>query len=204
MSVFRVKLQHAGQQGQLDYDPSTDTSDTYGNVGTAFTTSKQRTVYVMGPKKINRLLVDGDTFTDCNYWKRFAYPQVSMDQAFIEVVSDDGSIYSDVESENTFGVATGSLTLTSSYTTGNTVDFVTTYGSAATFVQIRNTGGSNALTAELNGDTNLTLTIPAATAQVFNAGDLTITKVRLKSASGTTAEIIAGVRSTINSYATKS
>ena len=199
MSVFRVKLQHTGKQGQLDYDPSTDTSTTYGNVGSAFSTSKQRTVYVMGPKKINRLLIDGDTFTDCNYWKRFAYPTVPADQAFIEIVSDDGSVYSDIESENTFGVSSGSLTVTSSYSDANTLDFVTTYGGSATFVQIRNVGGSNAMTAELNGDTDLTITIPASTAQVFNAGDLTITKVRLKSASGTTAEIIGGVRSAINS-----
>lgn len=199
MSVFRVKLQRAGYQGQLDINPATNTSETYGNVGTAFTTSKQRTVYVMGPKKINRLLIDGDTFTDSNYWKRFAYPQVSLDQAFIEVVSDDGSVYSDVASENTFGVASGTLTLGSSYTTPNTIDFATTYGGAATFVQIRNLGGSNALVAELNGDTSLVITVPANTAQVFNAGDLAITKVRLKSASGTTAEVVASVRSALNS-----
>lgn len=199
MSVFRVKLNYPGQQGQLDLDPSTNTSETYGQIGSAFSTSKQRQVFVMGPKKINRLLVDGATFTDCNYWKRFAYPQIAYDKAFIEVVTDDGSVYSDVESENTFGVSTGTLTLTSSYTTGNTVDFVTTYGGPATFVQIRNLGGSNALVAELNGNTSLTITVPAATAQVFNAGDLTITMVRLKSASGTTAEVVAGVRSSINS-----
>jgi hypothetical protein len=24
--------------------------------------------------------LDGDTFTDCNYWKRFAYPQVAQNQ----------------------------------------------------------------------------------------------------------------------------
>ncbi len=199
MSVFRVKLQRTGAQGQLDIDPSTDTSTTYGNVGTAFSTSKQRTVYVMGPKKINRLLIDGDTFTDCNYWKRFTYPTVAQDQAFIELVSDDGSVYSDVESENTFGVATGTLTITSSYSTDNTLDFVTTHGGPATFVQIRNIGSSNAMVAELNGDTDLVITIPASTAQVFNAGDLVITKVRLKSASGTTAEIVGGVRSAVNS-----
>ena len=199
MSVFRVKLQRTGAQGQLDIDPSTDTSTTYGNVGTAFSTSKQRTVYVMGPKKINRLLIDGDTFTDCNYWKRFTYPTVAQDQAFIELVSDDGSVYSDVESENTFGVATGTLTITSSYSTDNTLDFVTTHGGPATFVQIRNIGGSNAMVAELNGDTDLVITIPHSTAQVFNAGDLVITKVRLKSASGTTAEIVGGVRSAVNS-----
>jgi len=189
MSVFRVKLNNAGQ-GQLDIDPTT---------GIAFTTSEQRKVYVMGPKKINRLLSDGDTFTDSNYWKRFAYPQVPLDQAFIQTITDDGSVYSDVESENTFGVA-GSYTLATSYNDTNVLDFVTTHGGPATFVQIRNMDPSIVITAELNGDTNLTLSIPVSTAQVFNAGDLAITKVRLKSASGTpNAQIIAAVKSAVNS-----
>lgn len=189
MSVFRVNLNNTAQ-GKLDIDPTT---------GVAFTTSQQRKVYVMGPKKINRLLSDGATFTDSNYWKRFAYPQVAMEYAFIQVVTDDGSVYSDVESENTFGVA-GAFTLATSYNSTNVIDFVTTHGGPATFVQIRNLDASIAITAELNGDTNLTLTIPAATAQVFNAGDLAITQVRLKSASGTpAAQILASVKSTLNS-----
>jgi hypothetical protein len=189
MSVFRVQLNNAGQ-GQLDIDPTTSI---------AFTTSEQRKVYVMGPKKINRLLSDGDTFTDSNYWKRFAYPQVPLDQAFIQTVTDDGSVYSDVESENTFGVS-GSYTLATSYNSTNVLDFVTTHGGPATFVQIRNMDASIVITAELNGDTSLTLSIPAATAQVFNAGDLSITKIRLKSASGTpSAQIIASVKSAQNS-----
>ena len=39
MSVFRVNLNN-GDQGKLDIDPT---------AGTQFSTSKQRTVYVMGP-----------------------------------------------------------------------------------------------------------------------------------------------------------
>lgn len=69
MSVFRVKLNNA-QQGLLDIDPSTDTSATFGMVGTPFTTSKQRQIFVAGPTNRYRLLQDGDTFTDCNYWVR--------------------------------------------------------------------------------------------------------------------------------------
>ena len=51
MSVFRVNLNNA-DQGKLDIDPT---------AGTQFSTSKQRTVYVMGPGRINRKLVDGTT-----------------------------------------------------------------------------------------------------------------------------------------------
>jgi hypothetical protein len=37
--------------------------------GQAHGSSYQRTIYVMGPNKVNRKLKDGDTFTDSNYWK---------------------------------------------------------------------------------------------------------------------------------------
>ncbi len=116
MSVFRVKLNNV-DQGRLDLDPSTHSAGAgYGQLGDAFGVSKQRQVYVMGPKKINRLLSDGETFSDCNYWKRFAYPQVSYEQAIVEVVSDDGSVYSDVEEENTFVVGSTFATVSDAYT----------------------------------------------------------------------------------------
>jgi len=199
MSVFRVKLNNVNQ-GRLDLDPSTHPAGgAYGDLGTPFTTSKQRTVYVMGPKKINRLLKDGDTFTDCNYWKRFAYPQVAYDQAIVEVVSDDGSIYSDVESENTF-VYGASFTLSTAYSTDNTIDFVGTYGAPAKFLQINNTHASYAMTIELNGDTNAVLTIAFGESQIFNSGDLSITQIRMKSATnGGTAQVLASVKSVVNS-----
>jgi len=190
MSVFSVKLNNVGQ-GLMDIDPST---------GVQATTSKQRQVYVMGPKKINRLLSDGDTFTDCNYWKKFAYPQVPYEQAFINVVDDDGSVYSDVESENTYGVG-ASFTLATSYNDTNTIDFITTYGSPATFLQVQNQDtGSIVITGELNGDTNLVFTLGAGETQVFNTGDLAITKLRLKAASGTPAALVlAAVKAQMNS-----
>lgn len=189
MSVFQVKLNNVAQ-GLLDIDPST---------GVQATTSNQRQVYVMGPKKINRKLSDGDTFTDCNYWKKFAYPQVPYEQAFISVLTDDGSVYSDVPEENTFGVGS-SLTLGTSYTTPNTIDFVTTYGGPATFLQVQNLDSSIVMTGELNGDTNLIFTLAGGETQVFNTGDLAITKIRLKAASGTpSALVLAAVKTNINS-----
>lgn len=195
MSVFRVKLQNIGQ-GQLDMDPSTASQN---NLGSAFTTSKQRSVYVMGPKKINRKLRDGETFTDCNYWKQFTADVVGYEKAFIEVVSDDGSIYSDVPEENTYAVG-GTYTLATSYNSTNTIDFANTYGVAAQFVQITNNDGSIVITVELNADTNITFTLAAGESQVFNHGDLAITKIRMKSASGTpTATVIAAVKSQVNS-----
>jgi len=201
MSVFKVALNNVGQ-GRLDLDPSTHPGSLagYGDLGTPFTVSNQRQVYVMGPKHVNRLLKDGDTFTDCNYWKKFAYPQVPYDQAIVEVLSDDGSVYSDVEEENTFVVGKTFADVGDAYNTDNTLNFVTTYGGPAKFFQITNTHGSYALTVELNGDTNATITLGAGDVQIFNSGDLAITQIRLKSATdGGSAQVVASVKSVCNS-----
>lgn len=197
MSVFRVKLQNTNQGG-MDIDPSTDTSSTYGNVGTAFTTSKQRQIYVAGPNRSYRLLKDGDTFTDCNYWKRFAYPTVSLADSFIEVVDDDGSIYSDIPEENVFTVG-NTETLSTSYA-DTVIDFVTDYGGPAKFLSVQNLDGSIAVFGELNADTNVTFKLLANEVMMFNQGDMVITMLRLKSASATpSASWIASIKSTCNS-----
>lgn len=198
MSVFRVKLQNVAQ-GKLDLDPSTDTSSTYGQLGTAFSTSKQRQIWVAGPNRRYRLLKDGDTFTDCNYWKQFAYPQTTLEKAFIEVVTDDGSVYSSVPEENVFTVGL-TETLSTSYS-DTEIDFVTTYGGAARFLSVQNldTGSINVV-GELNGDTNITFVVAPGETFMFNNGDLSITALRLKSVSGTpSASWIASIRSECNS-----
>lgn len=198
MSVFQVQLQNVNQ-GLLDLDPSTsDPGHAYGQLGSAFTTSKQRQIYVAGPNRTYRLLKDGDTFTDCNYWKRFAYPQVSYDRAFIKVVTDDGSVYSDVAEENTF--AKGETVTLTTALSGNAIDFVTDYGGPARFLQVQNLDGTKTVTGELNGDVNVTFTLGPNESQIFNNGDLAITLLRLKTSAGTSsASWIASIRSTCNS-----
>jgi hypothetical protein len=192
MSVFRVKLQNV-KQGLLDLDPTTDTSTTYGALGTPFTASKQRQIFVAGPNRSYRLLVDGATFTDCNYWKRFAYPQVAQEAAFIEVVTDDGSVYSDIPEENTFA-AGATETLTTDYA-DTVVDFVTTYGGPARFLQVQNLDATQTVSGELNADTDVTFTLKAGETQIFNQGDLAITYLRLKSTAASDASWIAAIRS---------
>lgn len=184
MSVFRVQLANT-QQGRLDVNMTT---------GQPVATSIQRSVYVMGPHRINRLLHDGDTFTDCNYWKRFAYPQVSLDQAFIQVVTDDGSVYSDYEVEQTF-LKTYSLTLAdgSTYTTtGNFADILGDTGGYAVFTQIVN-NGSGAVTCRINGSTNSTFTLGASDTQIFNAGELAVSKVSFANSSGGSVAVVVMV-----------
>jgi len=198
MSVFKVKLQNI-KQGRLDLDPSTHplaagTAATYGSLGSQEDISLQRQIFVAGPNSTYRLLKDGETFTDCNYWKRFAYPSVTREVSFIETVTDDGSIYSDIPEENTFA-AGATETLTTAYT-GTVIDFVTTYGGAARFLQVQNTDATAVVNGELNGDTNVTFQLAGEETQIFNQGDLAITLLRLKSdTSSSTASWIASVRS---------
>jgi hypothetical protein len=218
MSVFKVTLQQ-GAQGALDKNPSTmSAGDVTGmGLGTPFTTSLQRQVYVMGPNKINRLLSDGATFTDCNYWKQFAYPQTSLDKAFITVLTDDGSTYVNGV------VGTAPVVLTQTIPAGDTmtVNFVTGVVSGtgftpsvtalgtsapATFCQIENLNGTNnaanAIQVALNGG-SASFTLQATTSQIFNSGDLTVNQIVFNnSASGAPSiqvQIIAAVSSVCNS-----
>lgn len=218
MSVFRVKVNNIAQ-GLLDLDPSThplaagsgNSPASYGDLGEPFgrdfpssgAVSLQRQMWVAGPNGTYRLLKDGETFTDNNYWKRFAYPQIEREFAFIEVLTDDGSVYSDIPEENTFGVG-GAYTLSPSYDATNTIDFVGTHGGPATFLQVQNLEDATGetITGELNGDVNLTFQLSGGESQIFNNGDLAITQIRLKNtdATGTpVALVLAAVRSVSNS-----
>ena len=195
MSVFRVKLNNAAQ-GLMDVDGD----------GLQRSTSYQRTVYVTGPNKVNRMLKDGDTFTDSNYWKRFAYPQVSLADAFIEVVTDDGSTWSDVVEENTYPVVwlpgdNGIIPATETYTDDNMeLDIVTDYGSPAVFASIQNSDSSDSVKIRLNGSSTAIFTLEAGQTQVFDKGNLTISKIGVdNSHSGASqvdkVEVVLGIRS---------
>ena len=214
MSVFKVRLQHI-TQGLLDFDPSThplatgtgSQAATYGNVGEPFgadfpnsgAVSPQRQIFAAGPNKTYRLLTDGETFTDCNYWKQFAFPQVAKEFAFIEVVTDDGSTYSTLATENSFAAGASETGLDTSYAT-TAIDLVTTHGGAARFLQVSNLDATLDATMEVNGDTAINIVIVAGTSQTFQRGDLVVSSFRLKAASGSpTVNWIAGVNSVCNS-----
>lgn len=204
MSVFQVSLNNINQ-GTLDLNPSTASPMTGGldaNLGSEMNPSIQRSIFVTGPKGIFRELKDGDTFTDCNYWKRFAYPQVSMDQAFISVVTDDGSVYSDVESENVFPyIYTLDVDNGTSYT-DNVADVLTDAGGTALFAQISNQG-STAVTVRINGLSTAIFDLGAGEVQVFSKDDLVITKLEfantVSGGSTTTIQVIFSVKSAVNS-----
>ncbi len=180
MSVFRVQLNNS-LQGLLDVNSIT---------GLPNAISIQRTMYAPGPHKTNRLLRDGDTFADCNYWKRFAYPQMPLDEAFIEVVTDDGSIYSDFSSEQTF-LKNYSLSLDDSTTftlPANIADILADTGGFAVFTQIVN-NGSDTISCQINGSSDSTFTLGASDIQIFNEGELAVTKVAFANSSGSTQAV---------------
>ena len=200
MSVFKVHLNYPGKQGYLDFNPATASP---GYLGNQMQPSKQRTMFCAGPNLIYRELFDGQVFTDCNYWKRFAYPQVPQETAFIEVLVDDGSIFSDIPGENTFPKVFYPYPVAAADTFAtNFIDIVGTYGSAATFVQITNLGtiANQDITVELNGDVGAVMLLAAGDTQVFNAGDLAITKLAFDGGVGaTTLQIILSLTVQCNS-----
>jgi hypothetical protein len=193
MSTFKVKLTQ-GDQGNLD-------------TNLVSSNSIQRSVYVMGPHKTNRLLKDGTTFTDSNYWKRFAYPQVSKEQAIVEVVSDDGSVYVDGPGGEPDFTATYpkvyQITLPTTTTfavntaAGRLADILTDTGSHAVYCQIAAT--TNACKVQINSTAIIDVT--TSTVQVFNPGDLDITKLEFQNDSGgnSIVQVLVGVFSKSNS-----
>lgn len=204
MSVFKVKLSNT-QQGLLDLDPSTATPYgglDYSKLGSQMSPSKQRTIYVAGPNRTYRKLFDGDQFTDCNYWKRFAYPQVPLDQAFIEVVTDDGSVWSDVESENTYPKVYDITVAAGSDFEDNVVDILGDTGGFAVFVQIANQG-STAVRVRINGVADAIFDLGASETQVFNSGDLSVTKLEflnvVSGGSDSDIQVLLSVKSVANS-----
>lgn len=191
MSVFRVKLNNT-EQGLLDRQP----------LGTQFATSIQRQVYVMGPNRINRLLRDGETFTDCNYWKRFAYPQSPLNEAFIEVVTDDGSVYSDYDASENVYPKVYSLTCDGgSSWTDNVADILGDTGGFAVFCQVTNQD-SGSVQVRLNGKATAVFTLAGNTSQVFNAGDLTISKVEVDNSASGASEVVVEILCSVKSVAT--
>ena len=207
MSTFRVNLQNI-KQGGLDLDPSTHprvlgVKETYGDLGQSFGRhnpnsgdhSLQRTIWIAGPNGAYRLRRDGEVFEDSNYFKQFAYPQASLEDAILEVVVDDGSIYSDNPDENTFPVG-HELTLADAYSTDNTIDYSVDHGGPAVFLQVQNLDDTNSVIGELNGNATAVFTLLPGQTQTFEKGDLRITQLRLKSDAGTpVASILAGVQS---------
>jgi|LakMenEpi03Aug12_release.lakeMendotaPanAssembly.Ray.scaffolds.fasta_scaffold192874_1 hypothetical protein len=158
MSLFRVKLVNE-KQGKM-------------SVG-------QRSAYIMGPNKVNRILKDGDTFRDCNYWKRFAYPQVPLEDAFIEVLEDDGIQYLDNQNNNFPKVYNITVEPESSFDQ-NEANILEDTGGYAYFTQITNRSETNLIKIKLNNSSEAIFDLPAGSTQNFDAGDVSISSIKIE------------------------
>ena len=170
MSVFRVKLNN-NRQGLMDV---------YDN---------QRSAYIMGPNRINRVLKDGEVFTDCNYWKRFAYPQLPLEEAFIEVVEDDGTIYSDSLSDNTYPKVYDISASPGSGFSSNKADIRGDSGSFALFAQITNKSETESVRIRINGMDSAIIDLGAGNTQMFNVGEMTIGSLEVENNSEETVQV---------------
>lgn len=191
MSVFRVVVNN-DKQGLMDINPQTGRQFNYYNVPSD--PSLQRKIFVAGPNGGIRQLADGETFTDCNYWKKFAFPNMPEEQAFIVVVSDDGIPWT-ANGPNTYPlVSTGTIA------PGGTevVDYTLTDSGYAVFAQITNTG-ANTMNVSINGAVTATFPLSPGDTQVFNQGDFLIGALVFSSAAGTTYQVIASVQTACNS-----
>jgi hypothetical protein len=150
--------------------------------------SAQRTIYAMGPNKINRKLKDGERFTDCNYWKRFAYPQVPYNEAFIEVVTDDGSVYIDGQPSSFVRTYTESVTAGTDFDDGYTdVDIYGDNSGYATWAIIT---PDVTIQVQVNGVETSQFSITGGTSYTFNVGEILLSSLQLaRSASSGTATV---------------
>lgn len=208
MSVFRVKLTNTtggsplnpqqgqayaktGGQGNLDEVAQAGTSTTGYSI--------QRTMFAMGPKKVNRKLADGATFTDCNFWKRYTTDVLPVDSAFIEIVTDDGSVYVDGE-DSAFPRVYSVTVANGSLYAANTVDILGDNGGPAIFTQITNTG-SNKTTVKLNGLSTAAFDLAAGATQSYPVGDLNLSEIAFQdnAAGGTTVVVQVGIEVICNS-----
>lgn len=161
MSLFRVKLNNS-KQGLMDLH------------------NNQRSVYIMGPNKVNRILKDGEEFIDCNYWKRFAYPALPLEEAFIEVVEDDGTIYSDFLDDNTYPKVYDIVAAPNSGFSENIADIEKDTGGFAIFAQITNKSETNSVKVKINKMNSAVISLEAGNTQVFNAGEISIGSLEIE------------------------
>lgn len=170
MSVFRVKLNNS-RQGLLDIHDN------------------QRSAYIMGPNRVNRKLKDGEVFTDCNYWKRFSYPQIPMEEAFIEVIEDDGTVYIDQSTNNTYPRVYNVSAAAGSAFAENKVEIYKESGSFALFAQITNRNVDSDVKIRLNGLDSAIIDLPAGSIQTFNVGEVAIGLLEVENHSENAVEV---------------
>ncbi len=195
MSVFVVDLTRNVGLGVV----SDDSIDADG-------VSLQKTMWATGPNLVWRKLNDGETFTDCNYWKRYASVAEGgaspENIAFIRILSDDGSPFDDFNPQfNTFAVVEDLVVIAGTTFTdpANQLDILSDHGGFAIFTQIVT---DEPVTVRINGSSDADLDV-AAGSQVFDNGDLSISSLAFdNSASGASDATVQVLLSILTQCAT--
>ena len=171
----------------------------YTSGGTWTSDSVSRTIDVPGPNGKRRVLVDGTQFTDCNFYKQFTYPTTTYDRAFLEIVSDDGTVYVPGTVGTFAKVVNLTITAGTTYTGDNNyINVLDTYGAVAKEAQV--TVATDEVNMKINSDANAIMVVAAGTTQVldFDINHLSFDNSE-SGASTATVEILLIFNSTCNS-----
>jgi hypothetical protein len=214
MSLFRVQLNNT-MQGRLDQNVYTRAqvgynaegagsyqSETYAPAASFVASetqpitgagSLQRTVWLTGPNNVKRELHDGDSFTDCNYYKRYCYPyclgrtdQERLQNAILVCDYDDGSTWIDGSGDvHAYGGKGHSLpTPVSVLLTAASPTLTIPSGSYANFVLMTNISpSSGAAFISLNGG-QATVTLDSGVTMTFDKSEICITSITVTGISG--------------------
>jgi hypothetical protein len=122
--------------------------------------------------------------------------------AFLTLVQDDGSVYSGVAAENTFPRTYVANVAAGSTYAANVIDIVGDNGGPAIFTQINNNTIGKNVKVKLNGSTNSIFDLAGGSSQIFNANELSVTRIEFDySASGAAGTVQMEVILSIQSIA---
>lgn len=173
MSTFQVRL----NQTQLSQGNQPTSQARFLDQSIISGRSIQRSFYAMGPDKTSRKLKDGDIFNDVNYWKRFAFPVLPLDQAFIVVLNDDQTIWNDNPIDNHFPASYNFNVNDNTDYSSNVADILNDYGSLAVSIQIQVTGSGTAPIFRFNG--SATYAIAPGFISIFDNSKFPTSKIEI-------------------------
>jgi hypothetical protein len=193
MSVFQVRLNNINQ-GYLDINPNTVNVNT--GQGQEMQPSIQRTMFVQGPSGTFLKLHDGDIFTACNYWKRFAFPNVSLEDAIVNVLVDDNVPYSTAVAFSDSSAPYAAVVPVGTTVYFGTSDFAApssanvSTGTVATQLTLVNNSGV-AATVTLNGSASAVLSLAAGEMITFAHNEFAVSTLAV---AGGAVNVVAGLQ----------
>ena len=169
MSIFQVIL--------AKFERGTTSREAFGQQSVSLPTPQNQG---------ERTFKDREVFEGSNYCKKYCTPSMSQADAFLVIIEDDGTIYSEDDSENNQPfIVTKKVAVGSSYNDeGNEIDLMKEQGTFATFVLIRNKNASQEINVKINGSKNAILELDGNDEISFDKGDIPISKLNFDNSDG--------------------